>query len=416
MDHQSNTQKWVPKKLNELGFIGRGKSRHRPRNDQSLYDGPYPFIQTAEVTASNFHITSYSQTYSQKGLDQSKMWDENTLCIVNAGENTGETAILKFKACFPDSIIGFVADPNKSDVRFIKYYLDILKPSLRKITKGATQDNLSVDKLLSFDIFTPSVEVQKEIADILSAYDYLIENNTRRIKILEEMAQMIYREWFVNFRFPGHEKVKMFESPLGLVPDGWVRDFSEYVDFLEGPGLRRWQYTEKGIPFLNIRTLLKNDVDLTKVQYIDKKEFQAKYSHFLLQPFDHVVSSSGTIGKVVTIQDFHLPLMLNTSIIRMKPKDNLIGKWQLKHFLKSQYFQSQINSVASGVAQINFGPMHLKSMWIVVPTEEVAVQYEKLVEPIEELICSIVQKNNLLKKTRDLLLPKLILNEIGFKN
>ena len=146
---------WVPRKLNELGYVGRGRSRHRPRNAPELYGGIYPFIQTAEVTASDFYITSYSKTYSELGLAQSRIWDKNTLCIVNAGENTAETAILKFKACFPDSIIAFIADPKEADVRFIKYYLTTIKEQLRSVTKGATQDNLSVNKLLSFDILTP---------------------------------------------------------------------------------------------------------------------------------------------------------------------------------------------------------------------------------------------------------------------
>ncbi|MBN4006743.1 hypothetical protein [Nostoc sp. LPT] len=81
-------KKWIPYKLNELGSVGRGRSRHRPRNAPELYGGDYPFIQTAEVTASEFYITSYSRTYSELGLAQSKMWNKDTLCIVNAGENT----------------------------------------------------------------------------------------------------------------------------------------------------------------------------------------------------------------------------------------------------------------------------------------------------------------------------------------
>jgi len=211
---------WSYKKLNELGFVGRGKSRHRPRNDPSLYEGAYPFIQTGDVKAANFYISEYSQTYNEKGLSQSKLWEPNTLCITIAA-NIAETAILKIKACFPDSIVGFIADENEADVRFIKYYIDTIKLSMQNVSKGTTQDNLSLDKLLTFDFKIPPLPTQRKIAAIISAYDDLIENNTRRIKILEEMAQALYREWFVKFRFPGHEKVKMVESELGMVPEGW---------------------------------------------------------------------------------------------------------------------------------------------------------------------------------------------------
>src|SRR6266487_6967027 len=226
---------WIPRKLNELGFVGRGRSRNRPRNDPTLYGGPYPFIQTADIMASELRITKYSQTYNEKGLTQSKLWDQNTLCMTIAGENTAETAILSFKACFPDSIVGFIADPNKADVRFVKYYLDTIKQQLKNVSKGATQDNLSLDKLLSFDILTPPVTTQHKIATILSAYDDLIENNTRRIAILEEMAQSLYREWFVHFRFPGYEKKRLVESELGLIPEGWeVVKFTDNAEVLSG--------------------------------------------------------------------------------------------------------------------------------------------------------------------------------------
>ena len=107
-------------------------------------------------------------------------------------------------------------------MRFLKYYIDFIKLQMQNISKGTTQDNLSVDKLLTFDFLTPPLPTQRKIASVLSAYDDLIENNTRRIEILEEMAQAIYREWFVHFRFPGHEKVQMVDSELGPIPEGWA--------------------------------------------------------------------------------------------------------------------------------------------------------------------------------------------------
>ena len=204
----------------------------------------------------------------------------------------------------------------------------------------------------------------------------------------------------------------MVESEWGLIPQGWVAEFSDYVDFKEGPGLRRWQYRDNGIPFLNIRTLVDNDIDLSKVQYLDQDEVEGKYSHFLLKPHDHVVSSSGTIGRIVTIQRHHLPLMLNTSIIRMRSKTEHVGLWQLKHFLKSNYFQDQIYTLATGVAQKNYGPSHLKQMSIIAPDLELGRKYEEIVKPMEESIGRLVMKNTNLRQTRDLLLPKLISGEI----
>src|SRR2546428_5586557 len=192
---------WKLSRLNELGFVGRGKSKHRPRNDPSLYGGRYPFIQTGEIKAADLYIAEFDETYNDRGLAQSKLWPAGTLCITIAA-NIAETAILKIEACFPDSIVGFVADQRKADVRFVKYQIDTIKLQMQNISRGSTQDNLSLDKLLSFELLAPPVVVQGKIAAVIGTYDDLIENNRRRIKILEEIARAIYREWFIEFRAP----------------------------------------------------------------------------------------------------------------------------------------------------------------------------------------------------------------------
>jgi type I restriction enzyme S subunit len=219
--------KWQDKRFDEIGTIERGRSRHRPRNDESLYGGNYPFIQTGDVKAANLYIYDYSQTYNEKGLEQSHLWERGTLCITIAA-NIAETSILGIEACFPDSIIGFRSFEGESDVRFIKYFFDIWKKRIQMVSQGATQDNLSLEKLLKFKVPCPPIETQRRIASILSAYDDLIENNLKRIKLLEEAAQNIYREWFVNFRFPGWETAKFGNDGL---PEGW--EMKSLCDVLE---------------------------------------------------------------------------------------------------------------------------------------------------------------------------------------
>src|SRR6266478_1891125 len=137
---------WKAHKLDELGFVGRGKSRHRPRNEPSLYGGPYPFIQTGDVMAAAPYITTYSQTYSEIGLRQSKMWPPNTLCMTIAGANTAKVAILKIDACFPDSVIGFIPDKSKAELHFVMYSLGLMKDQFLAVSQGATQDNLGLGK------------------------------------------------------------------------------------------------------------------------------------------------------------------------------------------------------------------------------------------------------------------------------
>jgi hypothetical protein len=113
-----------------------------------LYGGPHPFVQTGDIKAAELYLTAYSQTYSEAGLEQSKKWPVGTLCITIAA-NIAETAILGIEACFPDSVIGFIADEKESDARFIKYKLDMVKRSYQQVSQGAAQDNLNQEKLLS---------------------------------------------------------------------------------------------------------------------------------------------------------------------------------------------------------------------------------------------------------------------------
>ena len=214
--------KWLEKSLDELGFVSRGKSKHRPRDAAHLYGGIYPFIQTGDVKRAGLCLSDYKQTYSDAGLAQSKLWPKGTLCITIAA-NIADTTILDIEACFPDSIIGFIPDPEKADARFIKYLFDAkLKLAYSQFTQGAAQDNLSQGKLLSIKFAIPEdVNDQARIAGLAAQYDNLIENNRRRIQLLEESARLLYKEWFVYLRFPGHEHIKI----TGGVPEGWGNQY-----------------------------------------------------------------------------------------------------------------------------------------------------------------------------------------------
>ncbi|MDY5124604.1 MAG: restriction endonuclease subunit S [Treponema sp.] len=189
------------RKLIEMGTLSRGRSQHRPRNDSKLYGGKYPFIQTGDVKNSNLYIEKYSQTYNDFGLNQSKLWPENTLCITIAA-NIADTGILSFPACFPDSIIGFTATKGKTDVRYVKYCFDLLQKSIQNMSKGSTQDNLSMEKLEQLEFNCPSFENQQKIAAVLSSLDDKIALNNRINAKLEQMAKRLYEHWFVQFDFP----------------------------------------------------------------------------------------------------------------------------------------------------------------------------------------------------------------------
>jgi type I restriction enzyme S subunit len=277
------------------------------------------------------YITDYSQTYTEFGLQQSKLWPPNTLCMTIAGANTAKTAILKFEACFPDSIVGFIPDEKKADLHFVKYSLDLMKHKFLAVTRGATQDNLSLDKLLSFPIPTPSLPVQRRIAGILSAYDDLIENNLRRIKILEEMARSLYREWFVNFRFPGHEKVLLVDSPLGPIPKGWeVKPLGDIVQFKSGFAFKSRTFSAEGehrlVTIRNVQDGSFNPECDNRIT--DLPENLPRYC--VLQDGDILLSLTGNVGRVCLV--YSGPFLLNSACIEAATDEYSRFGFDLLHF------------------------------------------------------------------------------------
>ena len=156
------SQRWKKAKLGDLGTLARGKSKHRPRNDPSLYGGRYPFIQTGDIANSNGLITHHSRTYNDKGLAQSKLWPKGTLCITIAA-NIADTAILDYDACFPDSVVGFLVDESTCISKFVKYSIDVIKEDIERLAPATAQKNINLALLSEMPIRIPSVEEQSEI-------------------------------------------------------------------------------------------------------------------------------------------------------------------------------------------------------------------------------------------------------------
>jgi type I restriction enzyme, S subunit len=394
---------WDLKRLDELGTVARGKSKHRPRNDPCLYGGEYPFIQTSDVKNTDLYISKYSQTYNEKGLAQSKLWKPGTLCITIAA-NIAETAILKINACFPDSIVGFVADKEKSDVKFVKYYIETIKLQMQNISKGTTQDNLSLDKLFSFKLSVPSIKTQKKIASILSNYDDLIENNTRRIEILEEMGKLIYEEWFVKFRFLGHENVKIIDG----VPEGWkITNAFKIMDVLSGgtPKTSVPEFWDGDIPFFTPK-------DSTNIPYVLEtgkkisKQGLSKCNSQLYPKDTLFITARGTVGKLNLAQ---IPMAMNQSCYA------LVGKEPLTQYFLYCALHSAIDQFKSRAVGAVFDAIIVDTFKVipfVVPSRNLINDFTKIVTPYFKQIDNLILKNHNLHKTRDILLPKLISGEI----
>jgi type I restriction enzyme S subunit len=284
-------------------------------------------------------------------------------------------------------------DLRKVNGAFFGYALISVERLVESMGEGATgQTELSRQRLKEVEVPLPERHIQQKIAAILSAYDDLIENNLRRIKILDEMAQTLYREWFVKFRFPSHQKVKMVNSPLGKIPEGWrVAEFRSIFDIKYGKTLPKTEISEKGLfPVYGA-----GDV----IGYYNKVICQEKCA---------LVTSRGN-GSGTVWRTREAAFVTNNSLIIM-PKIGFTH-WDYS-FVELFLKHSNVMEAKTGSAQPQVTIENLNYVKGIVPEQKTVEGFTAFSMPMYDQVDLIFKKNQNLRRTRDLLLPKLISSEL----
>ena len=299
-------------------------------------------------------------------------------------------------------------DPTAADPFFVLYCINSPKYKQHLLTLaqgGATREALTKEIIENFEIHLPPIPTQRKIAAILSAYDDLIENNTRRIKILEEMAQLIYREWFVNFRFPGHEGVRM----KGGVPEGWeVVQLSDLYRTTSGgtPSRKVDEYFGGSINWVKTQELLDSFIFET-----DEKitELGLNNSSTKVFPKNTVLIAmyGATIGKLGILAS---PAATNQACCALLNENEPFG--HAYAFLYMLANRTELVHIGMGAAQQNVSQQVIRRLKILKPINTVVEQFNRIVEPLLEMIKMLALKNANLRRTRDLLLPKLVSGEV----
>jgi type I restriction enzyme S subunit len=321
--------------------------------------------------------------------------EENGIILGRVGAYCGSVAYERGKFWASDNTI--VAYPKESShhVRFLAYLLGHL--DLHRWAGGAAQPLLTQTVLRQIEAPVPPYPTQRKIAAILSAYDDLIENNLRRIKILEEMAQALYREWFVQFRFPGHEKVRMVDSPVGGIPEGWqVCTFEEVslnFDRIRRPLSKMQRETRKGAyPYYGAAKVF---------DYIDDYIFDGVY--LLIAEDGSVITPDRR--PVLQYASGRFWANNHTHIIQGKsPVSTEFLYFMLKDF--------DISGYITGAAQPKITQANLNRIPILVSDQETLKKFDAIVADVQQEIILLQKKKENLRFTRDLLLPKLISGEL----
>lgn len=193
-DPVTNPKGWEIVEFSEVGKLDRGKSKHRPRNAPELLGGKYPLIQTGDVANSGGYITTYKSTYSDLGLQQSKLWEAGTLCITIAA-NIAKTGILTFDACFPDSVVGFL--PNmKTNAEYVQNWLSFLQKILEDSAPESAQKNINLAILRSLDFLLPPVKLQNQFAKRVRLIEEQKQQAEASLQKAEELFQSLLQQAF----------------------------------------------------------------------------------------------------------------------------------------------------------------------------------------------------------------------------
>lgn len=291
----------------------------------------------------------------------------------------------------------------KINSRYLYYVLSsfFVRQQIEQMVVGSTQKTISLKNIKDLQIPLFDEKEQDKIAQILESIDKKIAVNKQINDNLQKLFVMQYAHTFVENRDPLWSTI-----PL-----------SDVFFFQEGPGIRNWQYvTQDGTKFINIRCIADGDINTATANMISSDEACGKYAHFMLEPYDIVMSCSGTLGRYAIVRPHHLPLCLNTSVIRFRPRRGFEDFAFLYGYLTSSEFLNKQRELACGSVQANFGPTHLKKMEIVVAPEEVRDAFHQLTFPLISQMIHLRDENNKLAEIRDALLPKLMSGEIDVTN
>lgn len=307
-------------------------------------------------------------------------------------------------------LVQYRANPNYLDNRFLLYAFQEhdLQSQIKALGSGATVEHMRVPDAEKLTLMLPPLPIQRTIAGILSAYDDLIENNTRRITILEEMAQMLYQEWFVKFRFPGHEHVKMVESELGMIPEGW-----EYVPVSStlhiNPSTSVPRDGEKA--FVPMNSLSNNSM------LIDNVELRAGNSGSKFKNDDTLFAritpciENGKTGYVQFLPSSDAVAFGSTEFIVLRSK-TLCPEFVYLMARTDAFRDHAIKSMSGATGRQRVQTTCFDTFFIAQPDLTVLTKFHVLVSPIFRYIYMLARKNSNLRRTRDMLLPKLISGEI----
>lgn len=390
-------------RINDVAQIITGKTP--PTVIKEYFGNKYPFITPSDIpTFRERRLREVERYLSDKGFSHQKkmLIPPNSPCFVAIGSTVGKMCLTNEDSFTNQQIHSLITQKGKADPFYLFYHLRYIYPWIKSIAdaRGSGKAIINKTDFGKIKINLPPLTIQKKIAAVLSTYDDLIENNNRRIAILEKMAEEIYREWFVRMRFPGHEKVRFHKG----VPEGWEAEkLGNFINLIMGQSPKSEFYNTKGegLPF--------NQGVGTYGYRFPKKQTFCSVNGRTAKKGDILFSVRAPVGRL-NIADCKMIIGRGLSSINHKDGYNSYLYYMLKYYFSSE------DIIGNGAIFNSVGKDELKKLGIIYPEESLIKQYDCLAAKIDSKIENSLNAMDILVKSRDLLLSRLLSGKLSVEN
>lgn len=354
-----------------------------------------------------YNVPVFANAVANKGLygyTNKSVVDKEAVTIAARGAGVGFIAYRKANFVPIVRLITIIPNEAYALAKFLYYYLS----TQNIIGGGAAIPQLTVPMVKKIKVQLPPVYYQRRIASILSVYDNLIENNNKRIRLLEQMAENLYKEWFVRFRFPGHEKAK-FENGL---PKGWVvKRMSDFCDVTDGTHDTP-KPVDDGVPLITGKCISNGFIDYNEAYSISLEDHEKIKKRSGLSTGDILFSNIGTVGNCCIV-DYDREFSVKNVII-FKPND-IIKTAYLYYWMMSDSMQNVFSTQTNGASQQFVGLTFMRRYKILVPEQRILFAFGEKINPLVEQKKKLHRINQNLSRQRDLLLPRLMSGKLEVK-
>ena len=395
---------WEIKKLSECCVsIADGDHQAPPKADSGI-----PFVTISNINSTNqfdFTNTMFVPQAYYDGLDSKRKAQKGDVLYSVVG-SFGIPVYMRETVPFVFQRHIAILRPNDAILPQFLYYTMLSRDFYMMADAaalGAAQRTVSLTALRNMKIAVPPMNVQQKIVDILSSYDDLIEINQKQIKLLEEAAQRLYKEWFVDLRFPGHETTLIIDG----IPEGWKRDeVNSIIDLLSGFAFKSADFTDVGaykiVTIKNVQDGMFDGHNVSRITEVPTKIPK----HCYLNDGDILLSLTGNVGRVCVVNGNNY--LLNQRVAKLK-SDYPAFAYCL---FRSNDMFVEMGNLANGAAQQNLSPIKTGQIKILIPPVELLILFEEVVTVYMKQMLNLNEQIELLQETRDRLLPKLMNEEI----